>query len=111
MRSDPASIVTEYFSRMQARDPSVVDLFDDDACLVGLGSKRSGRDAIREFYHNIIDRAAPSPRRVGELLVEGSRVAAEIYIDLPNGSTVHAVDLFHIERGRIRSLTYFLATQ
>ncbi len=111
MSSDPASIVNEYFSRMQARDVSVVDLFHDDACLVGLGAKRSGRDAIREFYGAIIERAGPSPRLVGGLLIEGSRVAAEIYIDLPNGATVHAADLFHIEDGRIRSLTYFLVTE
>ena len=52
---------------------------------------------------------AISPRSAGSLLVEGSRVAAEIYIDLPNGSTIHAVDLFRIEGDRIRSLTYFLA--
>ncbi len=110
MSSDPAAVVSEYFSRMRARDVSVVDLFDDDACLIGLGAKRSGRETIREFYGGIIERAGPSPRLVGGLLVEGSRVAAEIHIDFPNGATVHAVDLFHVEDGRIRSLTYFLAT-
>jgi hypothetical protein len=109
MDADPTTVVSEYFSRMRARDASVVDLFDDEACLIGLGAKRSGSEAIREFYTGIIEGARPSPSLVGELLVEGSRVAAEIRIELPGGATVHAVDLFHVEGGRIRSLTYFLA--
>jgi hypothetical protein len=108
--SDPVSVVNEYFSRMRARDLSVVDLFHDDGSLLGLGGQRCGRTAILEFYRDVIDRAGPSPRQAGPLLVKGPRVAAEIYIDLPNGSTIHAVDLFHVEDGLIRSLTYFIAS-
>lgn len=107
--SDPVSVVKEYFSRMRAGDLSVVELFHDDGCLLGLGGQRCGRAAIQEFYREVINRAGPSPRQAGPLLAEGSRVAAEIYIDLPNGPTIHAVDLFHIEGGLIRSLTYFIA--
>ena len=109
METDPSAVVNEYFSRMRGRDLGVVDLFHDDASLHGLGPEKSGRAAIQEFYREVIERAGPSPRSAGSLLVEGSRVAAEIYIDLPNGSTIHAVDLFRIEGDRIRSLTYFLA--
>jgi len=108
---DPASVVAEYFSRMRAGDVSVVELFDEDACLVGLGTKRSGRSAIREFYEGVIERAGPTPRSLGPLLAEGSRVAAEIGIDLAAGGTIHAVDVFEVEGGRIRSLTYFLCNQ
>jgi hypothetical protein len=108
--SDPASVVAEYFCRMRARDPGVVDLFHEDASLLGLGTRRCGRRAIGEFYRDVISRAGPSPRQAGPLLAEGPRVAAEIYIDLPNGSTIHAVDMFHIEGGLIRSLTYFIST-
>jgi hypothetical protein len=43
------------------------------------------------------------------MMVQGSRVAAEVYIDLAIGATIHAIDLFEIQDGRIRSLTYFLA--
>ena len=100
MDGDPAAVVSEYFSRMRARDASVVDLFDDDAFLLGLGAKRTGREAIREFYTGIIHGARPSPSLVGELMVEGSRVAAEIRIELPGGAEVHAVDLFRVEDGR-----------
>jgi hypothetical protein len=110
MASDPTSIVDEYFARMRARDVTVVDLFHDDASLLGLGAERTGRAAVLEFYRGVIDRAGPVPRPAGPLLERGSRVAAEIYIDLPGGSTIHAVDLFVVESGLIRSLTYFLAS-
>jgi hypothetical protein len=108
MLRDPASVVSAYFSKMRAGDASVVSLFHDDAELIGLGGRRSGKDAIRDFYQGVIERAGPSPRSVGPVLVEGSRVAAEIMIDLPQGQVVHAVDLFVVEEGQIRSLTYFI---
>jgi hypothetical protein len=38
-------------------------------------------------------------------------VAAEVYIALSNGSIVHAVDIFHVEDGRIRMLNYFIADE
>lgn len=108
MNNDPASVASEYFARMRAADDSVVDLFHEDATLVGLGATRTGKDAIREFYRGVIERAGPRPRPAGPLLVHGSRVAAEIYIDLTDDVSVHAVDMFVVEEGRIRSLTYFL---
>ncbi len=108
MANAPADVATEYFSRMRGGDKSVVDLFHDDATLVGLGTTRSGKEAIREFYHGVIERAGPSPRSAGPLLADGSRVAAEVYIDLSEELSIHAVDIFLVEEGRIRSLTYFI---
>ena len=108
METEAEKVVAQYFSRMRAGDASVAELFHDDATLVGLGTKRSGRDAIRDFYQGVIAAANPAPRSAGPLLVKGSRVAAEIFIDLADGQVVHAVDLFVVEDGRIRSLTYFL---
>ncbi len=108
MTSGPESVVSEYFSRVRAGDISVADLFHDDATLIGLGTTRSGLETIREFYRGVIERAGPSPRSGGPLLASGSRVAAEILIDLAGGGVVHAVDLFVVEEGRIRSLSYFL---
>ena len=108
MSDDPASVASEYFSRMRAGDESVVELFHDDATLVGLGTTRTGKDAIREFYRGVIERAGPTPRSAGPLLVGGTRVAAEVFIDLSDDVSVHAVDIFVVERGRIRSLSYFL---
>ena len=106
---DPTSIVAEYFARIRARDIGVVDLFHDDASLNGLGSRRAGRAAILEFYRDVFNRVGPVPREAGPILSAGSRVAAEIYIDRPGDTTVHAVDLFDVSEGRIRSLTYFIA--
>ena len=108
MAGEPESVASEYFSRMRAGDVSVVELFHDDATLVGLGTTRTGKDAIREFYQGVIERAGPTPRSAGPLLVNGPRVAAEIFIDLSDDLSIHAVDIFVVEKGRIRSLSYFL---
>ena len=110
MTTGPEAVASSYFEHMRRGDLSVVELFHDDAKLVGLGSTQSGKDAIRDFYQGVIERAGPSPRLVGSLLVSGSRVAAEIVIELAGGQTVHAVDLFVVEEGRIRSLGYFLCS-
>lgn len=108
MDTDPAEVVSAYFACMCAGDISVVELFHEDATLVGLGTIRGGKEAIREFYQGTIERAGPSPRSAGPLLVKGNRVAAEILIDLAAGQVIHAMDLFVVEEGRIRSLSYFL---
>ena len=110
MSADPVAIVEEYFTRVLTRDEGLVELFHDDARLVGLGAVKQGKAAIREFYSGIIEGVGPTPHLVGSLLAAGTRVAAEIRIELRGGATVHAVDLFEIEAGRIRTLTYFLAS-
>jgi len=110
MSVDAKSVVGEYFSRMRARDIAVVDLFHEDAVLYGLGTRRSGRGEILDFYRSTIESAGPVPREAGPLLSDGRRVAAEIRIGLGDGAEVHVVDLFVVEEGRIRSLTYFLAS-
>ncbi len=111
MKNEAEKTVLEYFARMRAGDKSVLDLFHDDAVLNGLGARQSGKDAIREFYLSVMERAGPSPRSAGPLLSEGSRVAAEILIDLSDERVIHAVDLFVVEEGRIKSLTYFICTE
>jgi len=111
MTEEPESVVSEYFSHMRAGDLAVLDLFHEDAELIGLGKRRSGKPAIRKFYQRVIERAGPSPSPVGPLLSKGSRVAAEIVIRLTDEASVHAVDVFVVEEGRIRSLTYFLRSE
>ena len=106
---DPGSVVHEYFRRVTDADPSLADLFHEDARLVGLGTVTEGRGAIAAFYAAATERGAPSPHLVAPLLVDGGRVGAEIAIDLVDGSRIHVMDLFEIEHGRIRSLTYFVA--
>jgi len=101
--------VQTYFSRILAGDPNVADVFHDDGQLIGLGRITSGKPAIRAFYEESIRQASPTPELIGELLAAGPRVAAEIKIALANGSVLHVVDLFVVEGGKIRSLTYFVA--
>ena len=108
MSNDPATIAHRYFEKMRAGDPSVVELFHDDAELIGLGTVRSGRSEIESFYRESIANAGPSPTLQGDVLSSGNRAVAEIRIALGDGSEVHAVDLFVVEEGRIRSLTYFI---
>lgn len=109
MSQSSSEIVSEYFSHIRRRDAGVADLFHVDGALIGLGEVKSGREAIREFYSGVIRNAGPTPEILGELLVSGDRVAAEIRISLETGASVHAVDLFVVEDGLIRSLTYFLS--
>jgi hypothetical protein len=109
MNRSPEQTVRAYFDRILAGDPSVADIFHDDGALVGLGRVTSGKRAIRAFYENSIRQASPRPEQVGDLLSAGPRVAAEIRIALANGSFLHVVDLFVVEDGLIRSLTYFVA--
>jgi hypothetical protein len=107
--NDPESIAREYFSRMRAADLGVVELFHDDATLEGLGQLTRGKDAIRSFYSGAIESGGPQPSEPVSLLADATKVAAEVNIELRDGSTVHAIDLFEIEAGRIRKLTYFIA--
>jgi hypothetical protein len=109
--AEATAVVERYFECMRAGNLAVVDLFAEDAILLGLGRRTEGRDAIRAFYTESIASGGPQPRSAGPLLSDGKRVAAEIYIDLANGPTMHVVDLFRIEEGRIRSLHYFVADE
>ena len=106
---DPRAVVAEYFRRVRARDPRLTELFADDACLVGLGTRTEGRPAIDAFYAEVNAVQAPVPTPRGPLLVDGHRVAAEIDIVVAGGPSVHVIDLFEVVDGRITQLTYFLA--
>ena len=109
MAKSATEVVESYFDHMRRGDVGVAELFHEDAALIGLGGVKSGRSAIRAFYSESIQNAGPSPVLQGDLLVSGPRVAAEIEIALSDGSSVHALDLFVVEGGLIRSLTYFIA--
>ncbi|MBW2271339.1 MAG: nuclear transport factor 2 family protein [Deltaproteobacteria bacterium] len=108
---EPEQVAEAYFSRMRAADLDVVNLFHEDAVLLGLGMRVSGHEAIREFYTKAIETGGPQPRLAGPLMTDGRRVVAELHIDLSTGASVHAVDIFHVEDGRIRLLNYFLSDE
>jgi hypothetical protein len=104
----PSSVVREYFARMQAADISVVNLFLEDAELIGLGTRVSGSEAIHEFYDSTIRDSKPVPE-LRTLAEDGDVVFAEIMISVPGISPIHVVDRFEIRDGKIHSLTYFVA--
>jgi hypothetical protein len=106
--SSAASVAREYFARVTAADPSVAELFADDAELIGLGDRVVGRDAIGEFYSRTLREAGPKPE-VRCLVNEGEVTFAEIVIVVPGLDPIHVVDRFETRDGRIRSLTYFVA--
>ncbi len=109
MDQTPEKVAREYFSRVRARDLGVVDLFSEDAVLLGLGARVHGRAAIREFYSKSISDAGPTPSEPIALFSEAGRVFAEVYIQLNDGTKIHAIDVFEVEAGLIRSLLYFIA--
>ena len=106
----PLEVVEQYFAHMRAGDVAVVELFHDDARLVGLGTVVAGRPAIDEFYAASIAASGPQPRLLGTPMVEGDRVAVEIEIEFSTEMPpMHVLDLFVVDHGRIRSLTYFIS--
>ena len=104
----PADVARAYFACMRAGDAGVADLFHEDAVLEGLGQVTRGRDAIRAFYTGAIQDGRPQPELLS-MAADKGRVFAEIDIQLGDGGRVHAVDLFEVDDGRIRALTYFIA--
>ncbi len=109
IRDTAEDVVRSYFHRVRNGDRRVVELFNENATIQGLGMRLEGRDRIRDFYEGILESARPQPTPVGGLLADGDRVMAEIEITLGDGGTVRAVDVFEIDGGEIRSLTYFTA--
>lgn len=107
MSEDPRPVVERYFACIRAGDPAVADLFCEDATIQGLGMRTQGRGAIADFHAGVIAGVRPRPSPKGGLARTGNRVMAEI--GLADGGRVHAVDVFVIEEGQIRSLTYFTA--
>ncbi len=109
MTRTPIETAETYFACMRNGDTGVAELFHEDAQLIGLGTIVSGRSAIAEFYTQSIRNASPAPRPAAPIAVEGNRVLAEVYIDLANGITMHVIDVFAVDDGLIRSLTYFVS--
>jgi hypothetical protein len=64
-----------------------------------------------QTHTDAIEAGGPQPRLAGPLMSDGRRVAAEIFIDLSDGSTLHVVDMFLVENGRIQVLNYFTADE
>jgi hypothetical protein len=99
----PEEIVTSVFARVRGRDITVADLYAEDARLTsGDGTVHQGRDAIREFYREVITVRKPNPQVAG-LFVNLPTVAAVIQAGTTNG-IASAVDVFQVRDGAIREM-------
>ncbi len=109
MSADPIAVVEEYFARVRAGDRGVALLFHEQATIRGLGMSVSGRPNIAAFYDETMDQKRPAPKLLHPMTIDGPRVIAELRIAVADGPPVHVLDLFEVEQGSIRSLTYFMA--
>jgi nuclear transport factor 2 (NTF2) superfamily protein len=96
-------IVREVFARVRNRDPKVADLYHEDATLTADDTAHQGRDAIRAFYLGVFSGNRPYPQVRG-LWVNGSIYAALLEVTRDSGGVIHAVDVFDVDAGGIRSM-------
>lgn len=108
--SHPIERVRTVFDRVRATDPTVADLYNDDAVVNVGGQTFRGRDAIRGFYLRTFERAGPQPR-VRYTLGDWPFVAAVLDVEMSDGSMVSAVDLFELDESGIASMTAYTRPQ
>ena len=109
MSTDLVQVTEKYFECIRAGDIGVAELFHEDAERKGLGIITRGKEDIRSFYQGVIENAGPSPTELDPKTIKDNRVFAEILINVGDGTSIHAIDVFEIVEGRIKSLTYFAA--
>lgn len=102
-----ADRVREVFARVAAGDSSVADLYAEDAVVnYGADGKAEGREAIRAFYRENIERAHPQPRV--EAVLENPPLYVAL-VDVPTDEGhMRALDLFEVDDEGIRSLEIYL---
>jgi hypothetical protein len=98
-----AGIVREVFARVRNRNPGVADLYHQDATLTADDIVHAGRDAIRAFYLGVFSGTGPHPTVRG-LWANGSIYAALLEVTRDSGGVIHAVDVFDVDSGGIRSM-------
>jgi hypothetical protein len=105
---DAEEIVRAVFERVHASDPTVSDLYRDDAVRYGHdGRVQRGRAAIAEFYQSWFPARPPFPE-IEDLLVNLPYVGALLRLPEREGQSRWCLDLFEIEGGAIRSLRVLL---
>ena len=96
-------IVREVFARVRNRDPAVADLYHQDATLTANDIVHEGREAIRAFYLGVFSGSGPHPQVRG-MWNSGSVYAALLEVSRDSGGVIHAVDVFDVDSGGIRSM-------
>jgi ketosteroid isomerase-like protein len=100
----PEDVVRSVFERVHASDPSVGDLYAEDALRIDQhGQRFAGRAAITEFYKSIFPTSAPHPT-LEALFVNLPVVGALLRLPGRDGNTGLYLDMFEVEDGLIRSL-------
>ena len=100
----PEDLVRTVFERVHASDPTVRDLYAEDAVRIDqTGRRYEGRVAIGEFYESLFPTSPPHPE-LEALFVNPPFVAALLRLPGREDSGGYYLDLFEIEDGAIRSL-------
>jgi hypothetical protein len=101
-------VVRAVFERVHASDPTVSDLYAEDAVRYGHdGLVQRGRTAIGEFYRAWFPSKPPYPE-VESLLTSPPYIAALLRLPEREGRPGWCVDLFEVEDGEIRTLRVLL---
>ena len=101
---EPEQVVLEVLERLHASDPSVADLYHEDAVRYGHdGAVMRGRAEIRAFYESLFPRTPPLPE-VRALFSQPPYVGALIRLPGDVDPPYEYVDLFEVEDGLVRSI-------
>ena len=118
----PRALVERYFSMMQAGDPAIGDLFDEDAVWVApqsspVGRRHVGKDAVLELMGQgvgLYDADEPMQIHFDAMVGEGETVFVEFRLDARTGSGEpylnHYVFVFRVRDGRIVEIHEHLDT-
>jgi hypothetical protein len=97
-------LVQEVFARVRRADPSVADLFSNDAVISGqAGLEVVGRDAVRSHYERMINLHGPQPQ-IELIVADHPHYVAVVNVGLRDGNANRAVDLFEIKGAEISRL-------
>jgi len=100
----PEEVVREVLDRIHASDPSVRDLYAEDAVRYGQdGRVMHGRAAIGEFYESLFPSRTPHPV-LETCLLHPPFVAALIRLPGDADPPVRYIDLFEVEDGLVQSV-------
>jgi len=103
-------VAERYFASIKARDiESLVALYADDATFtLPNGKQFAGVTAIREMHLGVFAASAPIPTPLA-MVVGANSVAVEIAARLPDGTTRHTANFYHLNGdGRIQRLSVYM---
>jgi ketosteroid isomerase-like protein len=105
----PEETVREVFARVRAGDIRVAELYATDATLTNSDKTHEGREAIIDFYTNVIRNGGVQPQ-VEALYVNLPTVVAVLRVSAGSGVVHHVADVFQVAEGSIRSMRACMLT-